>query len=71
MKTQLNLLLLGSLALTLFTGCIDLSIGTRSSSPPITATIGQQLVDLQKAKASGAISESEYQALRAKVLAAK
>ena len=34
-------------------------------------TIGQQLVDLQKAKDSGAITESEYQAQKAKLLESK
>ena len=31
-------------------------------------TIGQQLIDLQKAKAAGAITEVEYQAHKAKLL---
>jgi hypothetical protein len=37
----------------------------KSQSP----TIGQQLIDLQKAKDSGAITDTEYQAQKAKLLA--
>lgn len=33
-----------------------------------TATLGQQLIDLQKAKDTGAITDAEYQAQKAKLL---
>jgi hypothetical protein len=33
--------------------------------------VGQQLVDLQKAKDAGAINEAEYQAQKAKILDGK
>jgi len=35
---------------------------------PVTATVGQQLVDLQKAKDTGAITDAEYQAQKTKIL---
>ena len=35
---------------------------TEVTPPTISVSIGQQLIDLKKAKDSGAISESEYQA---------
>jgi len=44
-----------------------LALGACSSSktevlpPTVSVSIGQQLIDLKKAKDSGAISESEYQ----------
>lgn len=47
----------------LFSGCINV-VGNRS---PIVSK-GQQLFDLQKAKDSGAISESEFKAQKAKLL---
>ncbi len=34
-------------------------------------TTGQQLIDLQKAKDAGAITDSEYQAQKAKLLHSK
>jgi len=34
-------------------------------------TTGQQLIDLQKAKDSGAITDSDYQAQKAKLLGSK
>lgn len=52
----------------LLTGCIGLSIGGGSKSDITHATAGQELVDLQKAKDSGAISDAEYQAQRNKIL---
>jgi hypothetical protein len=63
MKPALALVLL-SLPL-LAGGCI--AIGNRGN-PNLAPTVGQQLIDLQKAKDSGAINETEYQAQRNKVL---
>ena len=51
---------------TLLGGCI--AIGTGPKSQQINATLGQQLIDLQNAKNSGAISEAEYQSQKAKLL---
>jgi len=39
-------------------------VGQQVTSP----TLGQQLIDLQKAKDSGAITDAEYQAQKAKLL---
>lgn len=55
--------------LSSLTGCLNLQLGGGSTSKPQTPSVGQQLIDLQKAKDSGAISESEYQAQKAKLLA--
>lgn len=38
------------------------------SQQTIPPTIGQQLIDLKKARDAGAISESEYEAEKAKIL---
>jgi outer membrane biogenesis lipoprotein LolB len=55
-------------AMLLLTGCaIELGSGgskTISQKP----TLGQQLVDLQKAKDAGAINDTEFQAQKAKLL---
>ena len=53
-------------AIVIFNGCI--AIGTGPKSEHTNATLGQQLMDLQKAKNSGAISEAEYEAQKAKLL---
>ena len=66
-----KLIVLSSLAvatLCLFTGCV--AIG--NDLPKNTGgTLGQQLIDLKNAEAMGAITEAEYQNLRAKLLGKK
>lgn len=57
-------------ATTLLTGCVGgLSLGGGTKTTTNAPTVGQQLVDLQKAKDAGAISDAEYQAQKAKLLA--
>ena len=56
--------------MTLLTGCLNLQLGGGSKNDIQKPTVGQQLVDLQKAKDSGAISDAEYQSEKAKVLGA-
>lgn len=68
MKNLILPLTCGVLALTLLTGCIGLSIGGGTTSDPGSPTIGQQLIDLQRAKDSGAITETEYQSQKARLL---
>jgi Short C-terminal domain len=52
--------------IVLLTGCI--AIGTGPTSKHTNATLGQQLVDLKTAKDTGAITEAEYEAQKAKLL---
>ena len=54
-------------ALLGLSGCVA-SIGNRDARHG-SGTLGQQLIDLQKAKEAGAISEAEYQAEKARLLA--
>lgn len=61
--------MIGLSALTLLSGCLDLKLGGGTTTRPQTATVGQQLLDLQKAKDAGAISDAEYQAQKSKLLA--
>ena len=68
MKKLIVPILAGLSAMTLLTGCIGLSIGGGTTSKPVNATVGQQLIDLQKAKDSGAITEAEYQAQKNRIL---
>jgi len=68
MKKLLIPTMIGLAAMTLFSGCLGLSIGGGATTKPQTATVGQQLVDLQKAKDAGAINDAEFQAQKAKLL---
>jgi Short C-terminal domain len=65
-----------SMALTamwLLTGCLDLSLGggSKSEAQYQNPTVGQQLIDLQRAKDAGAISAEQYEAQKAKLLGNK
>jgi len=84
MKQTFVFLFVGLLAMTLLTGCLDLRLGggsrsatTNSDQHPVVGqqmvapTLGQQLVDLQKAREAGALSDQEYQDQRAKLLGTK
>ena len=53
-------------ALLMLSGCVA-SIGN-SGAQRGNATLGQQLIDLQKAKDAGAITESEYQTQKTRLL---
>jgi hypothetical protein len=63
--------LIGLASITLLTGCLNLEFGGGTTNRPQTPTVGQQLVDLKQAKDSGAITEAEYEAQKAKVMASK
>ena len=67
MRNPLTPLLFALPALLLFTGCaITMGGGTKTAAPG--PTLGQQLIDLQTARNTGAISQSEYETLRAKMI---
>lgn len=48
-------------------GCVA-AIGNRDAQDSSSGTLGQQLIDLQKAKDAGAITEAEYQAQKTRLL---
>ena len=52
----------------LLTGCLALQVGGGDKKETQKATTGQQLIDLKAAKDAGAITESEYQTQKAKLL---
>ena len=68
MKRLLVPIMIGVSAMTLLTGCLGLQLGPDTITKSQTPTVGQQLIDLQRAKDSGAITDTEYQAQKAKLL---
>ena len=67
-----KLIVIPSLALCaslVLTGCLGLHLGGGTKNETRTATVGQQLLDLQKAKDSGALTEAEFQNQKTKLLA--
>jgi hypothetical protein len=71
MKKVLISLFIAFTAMTLFTGCIGVSLGGGTKTTVVSATVGQQLLDLKKAKDAGAITDAEYQEQKVKILASK
>jgi hypothetical protein len=71
MKKTFVPLLAGLLAMTLLTGCLELHLGGGATSNVQSPTLGQQLIDLQKAKDAEAISDQDYQAQKSKLLNSK
>jgi PBP1b-binding outer membrane lipoprotein LpoB len=67
MKKLLPLAIITASAM-LLTGCLSLQLGGGESHEVKSPTLGQQLVDLQKAKDSGAITDAEFQTQKAKLL---
>jgi hypothetical protein len=51
-------------------GCVA-AIGNRDGKGNSNATLGQQLIDLQKARDANAMTEAEYQTQKAKLLGEK
>jgi hypothetical protein len=71
MKKLIALILVAFSVMSLLTGCFGLSIGGGTTTKPVSATLGQELIDLQRAKDAGIITESEYEAQKAKLLGTK
>lgn len=71
MKKTIVPALIGLAAMALLTGCLSIQLGGGTTTKPQAATIGQQLIDLQKAKDAGVITDAEYQAQKARILGEK
>ena len=71
MKKTLSPILCSLCILTLLTGCLNLEFGGGTKSDMHKPTVGQQLVDLQKAKDAGAISDEQYQTQKTRILGEK
>lgn len=52
-------------------GCVAAIGNDTGRRPAGGATVGQELIDLQKAKDSGAINDAEFEAQRARILGHK
>jgi outer membrane biogenesis lipoprotein LolB len=70
MKWKLIRVLALSSAMAILAGCAW-QVGGGAKRVTVEPTLGQQLIDLQKAKDSGALTEAEYQAQKAKLLGSK
>lgn len=71
MKKILTPSIISLMAMTLLAGCDvepKLSLGGGTKSYVYKPTIGQQLVDLKRARDSGAITDQEYQAQKTRIL---
>jgi len=74
MKKPLIHISLAMSAMLLLSGCLGLHFGggtkttVQNRSQTYNATLGQQLIDLQKAYDAGIITESEYKAQKKKLL---
>ena len=53
-------------AMVLLNGCV-IALGNKDIGKP-KATLGEELLDLKKAKESGALSEAEFEEQKAKLL---
>ena len=71
MKKLFLPIVIGLASVTLLTGCLAIQLGGGTTTRPESPTVGQQLIDLQHAKDTGAISDSEYQQQKAKLLETK
>ena len=81
MKNLVVLWVAGLSAMMFLSGCLDLQLGggTRNDTtthpiagqPTNAPTLGQQLIDLQKAKDGGVITDQEYQEQKARLLGNK
>lgn len=67
MKKQIIPAAIALSAMLFLDGCVA-AIGNRDAQRGGATTVGQQLVDLQKAKDAGAITDAEFQAQKAKLL---
>ncbi|HZQ46767.1 MAG TPA: SHOCT domain-containing protein [Verrucomicrobiae bacterium] len=69
MKKLFFPLIVGLSITTLLSGCLAFQLGGGTTKKEGQhPTTGQQLVDLQRAKDSGAITDAEYQTQKTKVL---
>ena len=69
MKKTLFVSLAAVALMGLLSGCVGLSVGGGTKSESRKPTLGQQLVDLQHARDSGAITEAQYEQQKARLLA--
>ncbi|MDB6031797.1 MAG: hypothetical protein JWM16_2135 [Verrucomicrobiales bacterium] len=69
MKKLLGSISLSIVAMLLLNGCV-VAMGNKGGENK-NGTLGQQLIDLKKAKENGAMTDAEYEAQKAKLLGNK
>jgi len=69
MKRLVAIALFAITAALALSGCgTDLKVGGGTKNVRQEATVGQQLIDLQRAKDAGALTDAEFQAQKTKLL---
>ena len=68
MKKTLSFLVPGLLAMTLLMGCKTPQQGGGTQVKATQPSVGQQLMELQKARDNGTITDAEYQTERNRLL---
>ncbi len=68
MKKLMISTVIGLASILLFGGCVAAIGNSPGKSARTSTTLGQELIDLQRAKDAGALSEAEYQAERTRLL---
>ena len=58
----------GTVAFCFLVGGCAIDLGNKTSPANSKATVGQELIDLKRARDGGAITEEEYQAQRRKII---
>jgi len=71
MKKSIIFLAISISTIMLLSGCLALQVGGGDKKEAEKATVGKQLLDLKIARDNGAISEAEYESLKAKTLSLK
>jgi hypothetical protein len=72
MKKNVIPAMLALSAILLFGGCVGgLNLGGGAKTEVRNPTLGQQLIDLQKARDSGAITPAEFDAKKAELMSKK
>jgi hypothetical protein len=67
-RIRATILIAMSLLAGAFLGGCAWSVGSRDGETYVRPTQGQELIDLQRAHESGALSDAEYEAQRQKIL---
>jgi hypothetical protein len=70
MKKTIVSSLAALIVMALLTGC-SIALGTGPTTKIENATVGQQLIDLKRAKDTGALTDAEYDQEKAKILNGK
>jgi hypothetical protein len=68
MKKSITLALMALCCMSLLSGCLAFSLGGGTKTETTKPTVGDQLIDLKRAKDAGALTDAEFEAQKAKLL---